>query len=427
MSCAAATDLHDYELRELGERVAPALDAVRRRGDRALACPPLRLTATDIERSVRTLPRGVIDDLRLTQDRVRRFAEAQRTAIRDFEAEVLPGVRSGVRHVAVASAGVCLPMYPDGLHLQSARAAVIAARVAGVERVAACVPAAGSAARAARTGAAGCGGTLPPDAARPPALLVAALALAGAREIYLCAGVRALAALTFGTESISRVETVIGAGDDAMAEADRQLASTCTGRLRPGILILADDDADAEIIAADLISAHDLGPQARAVLVTTSPVLAARASSAVERQLDLLPRDDAAARTWYERGTIALAADTEAACRLADRHGLECVQIMTVDPRWYLHRLRRCGQAFLGEGAGAALAEHSAPAAAPQMGGSAGSVAGFLRTITYYEGSPRDDGAFGRLRRLAGLEAHARACEARTGRWAPALAAIADS
>jgi sulfopropanediol 3-dehydrogenase len=426
MSCAAATDLHDYELRGLAERVAPLLDAVRRRGDEALAHPPHRLSAKDIEHCVRALPAMVVDDLRLAHDRMRRFADAQRAAIRNSETEALPGVRCGVRRVAVASAGVCLPAEPDGLSLQAAQAAVIAARAAGAERVAACVPAAGNVARAARAGARILAGGAPPAGARPPAVLVAALSLAGADEIYLCAGVRALAALTFGTESISRVEIVVGVGDDAMAEAHRQLAAIGTGRLRPGILILADDNADPEIIAADLISAHGFGPRSRGVLITTSPVLAARVSGAVERQLDLLARGDDAARTWYERGTIALAADAEAACRLADRHGLECVQIMTADPRSYLNRLRRCGQAFLGKRAGAALADQLLAPPVQAME-SAGSVASFLRTITYREGYACDDGAFARLSRLAGLEAHARACEARAGRRLPALAAIADS
>jgi sulfopropanediol 3-dehydrogenase len=430
MSCAAATDLHDYELRELAERVAPVLDAVRRRGDDALPRAPLRLGTTGIERCVQALPAGIVDDLRLAQDRMRRFAEAQRAGICDFETEALPGVRCGVRHVAVASAGVCLPLEPDGLGIQAAQGAVIAARAAGVERVVACVPAAGNAARAAHARTRAFRDGTPSDGVRPPALLVGALALAGAEEIYLAGGIRGLGALTFGTESIPRVETVIGAGDDAMAEALRQLAAIGTGRIRRGILILADDDADPELIAADLISAHSCRQESRGVLITTSPVLAARVAGAVERQLDLLPRGDDAARSWHERGTIGLAADAEAACRLADRHGLECVQIMTCDPRWYLNRLRRCRQVFLGESVGAVVADQLLAPASPLRGAEdTASVAGFLRAISYREGHACDDGAFARLRRLAGLEAHARACDARAGRRVPklqAIAAIAD-
>jgi sulfopropanediol 3-dehydrogenase len=428
MSCAEATDLHDYELRELAERVAPVLDGVRRRGDEALARPPLRMRARDIDACVQALGSVVVDDLRRAQDRMRRFAAMQRAAIRDFETEALPGACCGVRHVAVASAGVCLPAEPDGLTLQAAQAAVIAARAAGVERVVACVPAAGNAARAARAGTRVGGGATPPDGARPAALLVAALALAGAHEIYLSAGVGALAALTFGTESIPRVEVVVGGGDAAMAEAHRQLAAIGTGRLRPGILILADDDADPELIAADLISGQAGGPSSHGVLITTSPVLAARVSGAVERQLDLLPHGDDAARAWYERGTIALAPDAQAVCRLADRHGLECVEIMMGDARWYLNRLRRCRHVSLGARAGAALADQLlAPATPAQATEGTASVGGFLRAITYAEGYGDDGRASARLCRLVGLEAHARACEARAGARSPALVAIADS
>jgi sulfopropanediol 3-dehydrogenase len=413
MSCAEATDLHDYALRELAERVAPVLDAVRRRGDDALPRSALRLSATDIRRCIEALPARVLDDVRLTQDRMRRFAEAQRAAIRDFETEVLLGVRCGVRHVAVASAGVCLPANPDGLGLQAAQTAVIAARAAGVKRVVACVPAAGDSR------------PVSGDADRPNALLVGALALAGAEEIYLAGGVRALAALTFGTESISRVESVIAAdtGDETLAEARRQLAAAGIGRLRPGILVLADDEADPELIAADLLSAHGCGAGARGVLITVSPVLAAQVSGAVERQLDLLPCGEDAARTWHARGTISLAADAGAACRLANRHGLECVELMTSDPRWYLHRLRRCRQVFLGESSGAALADQAiAPVSPLQGSGEAASVASFLRAISYREGPAADDGAVARLRRLTGLEVHARACEARASRRVSALA-----
>jgi sulfopropanediol 3-dehydrogenase len=414
MDCADATDLRDYEQREQAERVAPILDAVRRRGDEALPDAPLRLSATDILRCVDALGGRVVDDFRLAHHPMRVFAEAQRAAIPEFETEAMRGVRCGVRHVAVASAGVCLPARPSGVSLQAAQAAVIAARAAGVERVVACVPAASDARP---------NGGHP---GRPNALLIGAVALAGAQEIYLASGVPALAALTFGTESVPRVETVIAAdaGDGEMTEACRQLAAIGTGRLRPGILIVADDDADPDLIAADLISAHGLGPQSRGVLITTSPVLAAKVSGAVERQLDLLPYGDDAARTWQQRGMISLAADAAAACRLADRHGLACVELMTGDPRWYLNRLRRCRHVFLGESAGAALADHVlAPASPLTPAGDTTSVATFLRAISYREGNAADAGVLARLRRLAGLETQARACEARARDRQPSLAA----
>ena len=414
MDCVDATDLRDYEQRELAERVAPILDAVRRRGDEALPGAPVRLSARDIFRCVDALPGSVVEDLRLAQDPMRTFAEAQRAAIAEFETETAPGVRCGVRHVAVSSAGVCLPAKPDGVSLQAAQAAVIAARAAGVERVVTCVPPAGDAR------------PNPGSPDRPNALLVAAVALAGAHEIYLTSGVGALAALGFGTESIPRVETVIAAetGDGEMTEAHRQLRTIGTGGLRPGIVIVADDDADPELIAADLISAHGLGPKSRGVLVTTSPVLAAQVSGAVERQLDLLPYGDPAAHTWQDRGMISLAADAAAACRLADRHGLACVELMTGDPRWYLSRLHRCRHVFLGESAGAALADHLlAPASPLTPTSDTVSVASFLRAVSYREGRATDGGALARLRRLAGLETQARACEARAQGRQPSFAA----
>lgn len=374
---ADATDLRDYEQRELAERIAPIIDSVRRRGDEAIpsgAGRDLRISAEEIERCVRALPRGAAEDLRLAQDRARRIAEAQRAAIGDFENEALPGIRCGLRHVPVQSAGTCVA--PDeGLH--DFGSGVIAARAAGVSRVVACVPARGD---------------------RIPALAVAVLALAGVREMYLAGGVRALAALTFGTESIPRVEVVFGAWDAATVEARRQLLAMSPGRLRSGTLVIADDSADPELIAADLICADG-----RAVLITTSPALAARASGEVERQLDMLPGHEEVSSAWRRHGSIRLVGDRGTACALADRYGLESVEVMAEDPRWYLARLHRCRQVFLGEAAGVALAD----------GIAAEPPSSFLRAIAYREGHARDGDSFARLRRLAGLEPRARACEAR--------------
>lgn len=407
MSTAYASDLRDFDRRALAEHVAAALDAVRRRGDGALpgggGRRALRLTPAEVRRCVDALPATLLDDIRLAQDRLRQCADAERMLVCDRESVTALGARFGVRHVPVHSAGICAPATPGSGALHALQSAVIAARAAGVGRIVACVPG---------------------EDGRAPTPLVAALALAGADELYLAGGARALAGLTFGTESLPRVESVVGAPDPSLQEAARQLACLSPSRLRPGVLVIAEEGAHPELIAADLSSAHACGPEGRGVLVTTSPALAARVPGAIERQLELVPRGDPAQLVWHRHGAVRLVADRLAACRLADRYGFECVQVVAAEPRWYLNRLRRCRHVLLGAAAGAAVAQ-GLLRPAPGLWGvaDAASVGGFMRTISYREHPgdvTGDEGAFARLRRLAGVESLARACEVRLAQRGPA-------
>ncbi len=418
MSTAFATDLQDYQRRGLAERVAAAIDAVRRRGDEALrdAAPArdpgralvggvatddrLRLTAVEIDACVQAIAPIALDDLRLVQEQARLLAGAQRAAIADFETDGVCGSRLGIRHVPVQSVGICVPGGGAAPALSAVQAAALAARAAGVQRIVACIGV-----------AAGC----------PPSwtLLVAALALAGVDEIYRVGGVRGLAALSFGTESILRADIALGLGDGAMDEAMGQLSCARRGDGATGILVIADDGADPELVAADLVAAGECGPQARGVLITTSPTLAARVATAVERQLRSLPGAKLSQQVWGRSRAIHVVRDCDAACALADRHGFACVEVMTAEPRWFLERLHRCTELFLGAGAGAALAGVLDRPAALRTACERGSLSvdAFLRVITYHEtesGLAADGAAaFGRHRRVAGLEAHARACELR--------------
>ena len=409
MSTASATDLQDYSSRDLADHVDATLDAVRRRGDdalleRTLGSPvhPARLGADEIERCVKWVPPATLADLRLVQERARRFAIAQRAALADFETDGLPGTRAGVRHIAIGSVGICLPgTWPGGLVLSCAQAGVIAAVSAGVRRVAVCL------------------GEPDSDAAT---LLVAAVALAGATEIYRVGGVRGFAALQFGTESIQRAERVVGVGDAELEEAQRRVLAANAGSIGRGIVIIADDHADPELIAADLIAAGESGPRTRAVLISTSPALAARVASEIACQLPTLPDAGRAAAAWRRRGAIQVVDDREAACALADHYAPQRVEVMTLEPRWFLQRLHRCGELFLGPGAGIALSEDmlARPRAVSRVGELEPLwVGSFMHTVTYRETEacePSASAALARHHRIAGLEAHARACELRASR-----------
>ena len=197
----------------------------------------------------------MIEDIKFAQAQIRRFAEVQRAALRDVEVETLPGVRLGHKNIPVASVGCYVPggRYPM---VASAHMSVLTAKVAGVKRVAACTP---------------------PLNGVPPAATVAAMALGGADEIYLLGGIQAVAAMALGTSSIPAVDMLVGPGNAFVAEAKRQLFGRVGIDLLAGpteTLIIADDTADAEMCATDLLGQAEHGPTSPAILLTTSTKIA---------------------------------------------------------------------------------------------------------------------------------------------------------
>src|SRR6201988_1635536 len=257
-----ATEEEKFEAdRKVRETVEGILDEVMKRGDAAVrelsakfdkwAPASSRLTPAEIQNLIHSLPPQVIDDIKFAQAQIRRFAEVQRAALRDVEVETLPGIRLGHRNIPVASVGCYVPggRYPM---VASAHMSVLTAKVAGVKRVAACTP---------------------PLNGEPPAATVAAMHLAGADEIYLLGGIQAVAAMGLGTASIPAVDMLVGPGNAFVAEAKRQLFGRVGIDLLAGpteTLIIADDTADAEMCATDLLGQAEHGPTSPAVLLTTS-------------------------------------------------------------------------------------------------------------------------------------------------------------
>ena len=216
-----------------------------------------RLDAEEIEKIVAGVPAQVIEDITAVQARVRRFAQHQKDSLKDFEVETEPGVFLGQRNIPVAAAGAYVPggKYPL---VASAHMTVVTAKVAGVERVTACTP---------------------PIRGEIPAATVTAMHLAGADEIFLLGGTQAVAAMAIGTETIGKVDLLAGPGNAFVAEAKRQLFGEVGIDLFAGpteTLIVADDDADPFVVAVDLLSQAEHGPESPAVLITTSETLARR-------------------------------------------------------------------------------------------------------------------------------------------------------
>jgi sulfopropanediol 3-dehydrogenase len=407
----------------LDKVVAKVIGAVRERGDEAVreysarfdswTPESFRLSESEIEHLVAETDPQTIADIEFAQAQVRSFATAQRASMTDVEVETLPGTVLGHRHIPVARVGAYVPggRYPM---VASAHMSVVTAKVAGVPRVAAATP---------------------PFEGRPIAATVAAMHLGGADEIYVIGGVQALAALALGTETIPRVDMLVGPGNAFVAEAKRQLFGEVGIDLLAGpteILVIADDCADPRLVAADLIGQIEHGPGSPGVLLTTSARLADDAEAELRRQLDAdLPTAEVARAAWRDRGSIEVLGSPEEIVARADRLAYEHVEILTAEPRWYLERLTNFGAMFLGEGTTVAYGDktigtnHVLPTAGAARYTGGLWVGKFLKTVTFQEvrdpaSSVRIGEVCARQCRVEGFEGHARTCDIRVGKFAQA-------
>lgn len=288
-----------------------------------------RLDEEEIAGLVASVPAETIADIEFAQAQVRNFAQVQRDAIRDVEVETLPGVRLGHRNIPVNSVGCYVPggRYPM---VASAHMSVVTAKVAGVKRIAACTP---------------------PTDGKPHPETIAAMHLGGADEIYLLGGVQAIGAMALGTGTIDAVDMLVGPGNAYVAEAKRQLYGRVGIDLFAGpteILVVADETADVEMVATDLLGQAEHGPTSPATLVTTSARLAGDLPSEIDRQLARLPTAEVAGAAWRDFGEIILVADLDEAVAEADRIAAEHVEVLTAEPRRFLESMTNYGSLFLG-------------------------------------------------------------------------------
>lgn len=410
------------------DRVRAIIEDVRTRGDAAVreyserfdgwSPESFRLAPEEVERIVATVPEQVLDDIRFVQEQVRGFARHQRESLHDIEVETLPGVRLGHRHVPVGAVGAYVPggRYPL---TASAHMTIVTAKVAGVPRVVACTP---------------------PIRGEVPAATVAAMHLAGADEIHLLGGVQAVAAMATGTASVSSVDLLAGPGNAYVAEAKRQLFGEVGIDLFAGpteILVIADEHADPFVVAVDLLSQAEHGPDSPAVLITTSRELAVEVLGHVEALLPGMPTADFAGPAWRDHGEVVVVDSIDEAFALADTYAAEHVEVLTERPRLALERMRDYGALFLGEGTCVSYGDkvigtnHVLPTkgAARYTGGLW--VGKYLKTVTYQEvtdpaASARLGEVCGRAARVELFEGHARSGDVRAAKFGDAKPEWAD-
>ncbi|MDI9951942.1 histidinol dehydrogenase [Rhodococcus sp. IEGM 1305] len=406
----------------VAETVTAVIADIRERGDAAVreysekfdkwTPESFKLSDTQIEEIVARVPAEVINDIKTVQQNVRVFAQHQRDSLTDFEVETTPGVHLGQRNLPVSAAGAYAPggRYPL---VASAHMTTVTAKVAGVPHITACTP---------------------PIRGEIPAATVAAFHLAGADDIYLLGGVQAVAAMALGTGTIRKVDMLAGPGNAFVAEAKRQLFGEVGIDLFAGpteVLVVADSNADPFIVAVDLLSQAEHGPDSPAVLITDSEALARATLAHIDAILPDMPTRDFAGPAWRDHGQIIVVEDIEAAYALADTFASEHVQILTDTPRRALDVMNNYGALFLGEKTCVSYGDkvigtnHTLPTrgAARYTGGLW--VGKYLKTVTYQEVTSDAASAelgelCGRAARVEFFEGHARSGDVRAAKYAGA-------
>ncbi|KAF4851759.1 Histidinol dehydrogenase 1 [Colletotrichum siamense] len=368
-----------------------------------------KLSSEQIQDIIAKVDPQTIKDIKTVQQNVRRFAQAQRDSIRDFEIESEPGVFLGQKNIPIETVGAYIPggRYPL---LASAHMTILTAKVAGVPRVIGCTP---------------------PIAGQIPSATVAAMHLAGCDEIFILGGVQAVAAMALGTETIAKVDFIAGPGNAFVAEAKRQLYGEVGIDLVAGpteILIVADEYADPMTVATDLVSQAEHGPDTPAVLITSSQEVAEKTIRYVDACLEHLSTKGIAAVSWKDHGEVIVVDDLDEAYRVADTFASEHVQILTREPREALQKMKQYGALFLGEKTCVSYGDkcigtnHVLPTRKGARYSGGLWVGKYLKTCTYQEVvSEKASGELGRLcgraARAENFEAHARSGDLRASTY----------
>ncbi len=337
----SAVPVAEADVRQLQETVKSILARVKADGDKAVRYyekefdnfdpPSFRVSDPQAAEPAEELPAEVIEELDFAIEQVTAFAVAQRESMVEFEKEIRPGMRMGQRIIPVDSCGCYVPAgrYPC---LTSAVMSVIPAKVAGVNRIVACSPPGNT-------------GSINPG-------ILYTLHKMDVDEIYCIGGAQAIGALAYGTDAIAPVDLIVGPGNQYVMEAKRQVFGTVGIDFLAGpseCLIIADESARADYIAADLLAQCEHDPNARGALVTTSEILAHETLTEIERQLQERTSEAVARASWENKGVVVVVDNLSDAARYANEYAPEHLEIHTTSPREVLSLLRHYGSLFIGE------------------------------------------------------------------------------
>ncbi|MCX6566106.1 MAG: histidinol dehydrogenase [Candidatus Aminicenantes bacterium] len=328
------------------------VEDVRRDGDAAvrhysrlfdgIAPDPLRMPKEAVSRAADALDPSLREALLFAARNIRAFAKAQKAEFRDFEIETFPGVFCGQRTSPIDRVGIYVP---GGRHplVSSLLMSAIPALEAGVREIVVCSP--------------------PSSTGQVHPVILGAAGMLGLEEIYAAGGAQAVAAMAFGTESLPRVDKIVGPGNRFVTAAKLEVFGAAGIDLPAGpseVMIVAGGEADPGIAAADLLAQAEHDPDAAAVLLTDSRTFAESVSEAVRKGLDRLPASSTAQQSLANRGFILVLDDLGEAVEIANRRSPEHLELQGERAVALAERFRNFGALFLGTEAGEVFGDYAA-------------------------------------------------------------------
>ena len=314
------------DIKEHGDRAL--IDLTRKFDNIELTQQGLRISASKIAAAKQRVEKDVLDALIHAHERIQAYHIRQQPTNERYKDSV--GVELGCQWTAIESVGIYVPggtaSYPSTVLMNS-----VPARVAGVERLVMVVPT--------------------PNGEINPLVLVAA-ELVGIEEIYSIGGAQAIAALAFGTETIAAVDKIVGPGNAFVAAAKKKVFGTVGIDMVAGpseVVVIADLENDPSWLAADLLAQAEHDASSQSILITDDEELANAVEKAVESQLNSLPRQEIAAKSWQQNGAIIVVNDLISSVELVNSLAPEHLEIATTDPEIILKNIRNVGAVFLGK------------------------------------------------------------------------------
>lgn len=398
---------------QVSDAVAEIIRTVRAEGDRALydytyrfdgaSLPSLAVTEEEIDEAFGTLEPAFLEILEQAARNIRAFHEKQIRG--SFVMNGGPGVILGQKVTPIEKVGVYVPggtaAYPSTVLMDT-----IPAKIAGCEQIVMVTPPGR-------------------DGKIKPAILAAAK-IAGVTRIFKLGGAQAVAALAYGTESVPKVDKIVGPGNAYVAEAKKQVFGQVAIDMIAGpseILIVADGKSNPVHVAADMLSQAEHDKMASAVLVTDSASLAKAVQRELEVQIPLLPRAEIARSSIEHNGKIIVADDLKVVIAIANEIAPEHLELMVDNPFDYLNGIRNAGSIFMGRSCPEALGDyfagpnHTLPTSGTARFSSPLSVDDFVKKsqFTYYTADALDavSAQVAYFARQEGLEAHARSARIR--------------
>lgn len=369
---------------QLEQTVAEIISQVRERGDEALReyarrfdgveLSDLRVSEAEIAEAEQRVDEALKQAIAVAAGNIERFHAAQ--TMQPVEVSTMPGVECVQRAVPITNVGLYIPGGNSPL-FSTVLMLAVPARLAGCKHIVMCTP--------------------PGKDGKVNAAILYAARLAGVTEIYKVGGAQAVAAMAYGTQSIPRVSKIFGPGNRFVMEAKMQVSRSAVAIDMPAgpseVMIIADQDADAEFVASDFLSQAEHGPDSQSILLTTSESLAERLPGVIDDSLNRLPRREMMLRSLSHSHVIVLR-DYDEIMRFANEYAPEHLIINTADAERLAERVENAGSVFIGpyspESAGdyASGTNHTLPTSGYAKAYSGVNLDSFTKKITFQRLSP---------------------------------------